>query len=116
MNPPNHEWTTEKGLNQLAKDIHAWAVLKGFYAEGNRNLGEVIALMHSELSEALEAARHSNPPSSHIPDFTGIEEEFADTIIRILDTAGHLGLDLDGALAAKMAFNEGRPYRHGKAF
>jgi NTP pyrophosphatase (non-canonical NTP hydrolase) len=42
-----------------------------------------------------------------------MEEELVDVIIRLLDFAGGTGLDIEGALAAKMAYNEGRPYRHG---
>lgn len=54
--------------------------------------GELIALMHSELSEALEAARHGNPPDDKIPEFTGLEAELGDTVIRIMDFAQKRGL------------------------
>ena len=43
--------------------------------------------MHSELSEALEALRQGNPRSEHIPEFSGVEEEMPDLIIRVLDAA-----------------------------
>lgn len=73
------------------------------------------ALMHAEISEALEAAR-KNLESSHIPGFTGIEEELADVIIRVFDYAGRRQLDLGRAIVAKMNFNAGRPFKHGKEF
>ena len=78
-----------------------------------RNDGELIALMHSELSEALEFLRKGNKPSDHIPEFLGVEEEFADVIIRIMDMAHRRGYRLAPAILAKMQFNESRPYKHG---
>ncbi len=81
--------------------------------EGEYNVAEKIALMHSELSEALEYNRKGNDPSDHIPDFSGMEEEFADVIIRIMNTAQRLHLRVAEAMIAKQAYNAGRPYRHG---
>ena len=72
-----------------------------------RNFGEMIALMHSELSEALEADRR-DLMSDKIPGFTGIEEEFADVIIRICDLAGRRKLNLGQAIIAKLAYNQTR--------
>jgi hypothetical protein len=72
-----------------------------------RNFGEVVALMHSELSEALEADR-KNLMDDKLPHRSGIECEFADCIIRILDTAMALGLDLAGAIIEKNRFNQVR--------
>lgn len=104
-------------FNYLAGSIHDWAKRKGFWEDGqDRNDGEMIALMHAELSEALEALRHGNPPDDHIPEFTGVEAELADVIIRIMDAAGARGWRVAEAIAAKVEYNEGRPYKHGKEF
>jgi hypothetical protein len=72
-----------------------------------RNVGEVIALMHSELSEALEAFRR-DLMDDKLPHRPGIEVEFADCIIRILDTAEALGLDVAGAVIEKNRYNQKR--------
>jgi NTP pyrophosphatase (non-canonical NTP hydrolase) len=106
-----------QAFNRTAENIHAWAKRKGFWEDGqDRNDGEMIALMHSELSEALEAIRHGNPPDDKLPEFSGVEAELADVIIRIMDTASARGWRVAEALVAKMAYNEGRPYKHGKRF
>jgi len=93
-----------KLLNELSAAIHAGAIAHGFYDTG-REFPEAIALMHSELSEALEAHREGR-------DYD-IPEELADTIIRILDWCGHRDIDIEEAIERKMAINKERPYRHG---
>lgn len=70
-------------------------------------------LIVTELAEAMEAYRIGNPESEKIPGFSKMEEELVDVLIRLLDFAGGNGLDIEGALAAKMAYNEDRSYRHG---
>ena len=80
-----------------------------------REAGEWIVLMPSEPSEALEADRN-DLEAENIPGFTGVEEELADVIIRILDFAGHHQLRLGEALSAKITYNLTRPYKHGKAY
>jgi NTP pyrophosphatase (non-canonical NTP hydrolase) len=100
----------------FSERVHDWAVGKGFWEGGDRNDGEAIALMHSELSEALEGLRHGNPPSDHIPEFSAAEEELADCIIRIMDLASARHWRVGEAIVAKMAFNDDRPYKHGKEF
>ncbi len=93
--------------------ISSWNAAQGFWECDNT--GEKIALMHSELSEALEADR-KDLMSDHIEEFTGVEEELADCMIRIFDFAGHHNLRLAEAVTAKLHFNLSRPYKHGKAY
>lgn len=120
------------GFREMQRSVSEWAERKGWnkkfrrkiYEESENALrdsqieddGNEIALMHSELSEALEGMRSENPPSDKIPQFSSVEEEYADTIIRIMQHAEARGLRIAEALVAKMAYNEGRPYMHGRKF
>jgi NTP pyrophosphatase (non-canonical NTP hydrolase) len=107
-------------LQSLQRDIHEWAKSKGWY-DRPRELPELIALAHSELSEALEAYREL-PEGREVGDVwldrdtrkpEGVGVELADCVIRILDTCEFLGIDLGEAILAKHEYNTTRPHRHG---
>lgn len=103
------------GINNLVTEAHQNAIDKGWYEEP-RTFGEMIALMHSELSEALEDHRHHfgfNEIYYEGDKPCGIPTELADTVIRIFDTCGYLGIDLEAAIKVKMDYNATREQRHG---
>lgn len=99
-------------IKDLCIVSHSQACEKGFW-DRDRNDGELLMLMVSELSEALEALRHGNKPSEHIPEFSGLEEELADCVIRICDMAEARGCRLEEAISAKLKYNMTRPHMHG---
>ena len=101
-------------LNTLSKEIYKDNCVKGFY-DIPRETGTLIALMHSELSEALEADR-KDLMDDKLTHRSGLEVELADCLIRILDFCGHKDLDIEGAINEKLAYNRSRPYKHGKNY
>jgi NTP pyrophosphatase (non-canonical NTP hydrolase) len=109
-----------RGWINVAADVNHTAHQKGFWEDWEdgveRNDAEMLCLIHSEISEALEALRRGNPPDDKIPEYSGAEAELADVVIRIMDLAHARGWRVAQAIEAKMRFNAGRPYKHGKQF
>lgn len=91
-------------LNDYAAECHRIAVSKGWW-DKPREIPELLCLVHSEVSEALEAYRNH--------DDENFVEELADVLIRVFDMAGNLAIDLDRAVLDKMQVNRQRDYRHG---
>ncbi len=94
-----------QSLSELAQTCHSIAKEKGFW-EKERNIGEALMLVVTELAEAMEAHRHQ--------DEANFKEELADTFIRLLDLCGGLGIDIEKEISEKCEVNKNRPYKHGK--
>lgn len=102
---------TNKNLNDYANECHSandkWWRNPATGERIERNFGELIALCHSELSEALEGNR-KNLMDTHLQSRRMDEVELTDCLIRIFDLAGSKGMDLQGAYEEKMAYNARR--------
>ena len=117
-----------ENINELAQKIYENAVKHGFYDE-KREIGTLLMLCVSELSEALEADRKmmysvmidSINEENFKEDFefsvkNTFEDELADAIIRILDLCGYMNIDIEEHIRLKMKYNEMRENNHGKRY
>lgn len=118
QSPAYGKWSA---ICDLQREVHRIAVEHGWWEE-DRNFGEMLALVHSEISEALEAWREGQEDVwystganlvGHLPKPEGVVVELADAVIRILDIAEERGVDLGTIIVEKMRYNETREYRHG---
>lgn len=113
-------------LKELVEESHGTACKSGFWGEDPAkepyNFAEKIALMHSELSEALEEHRNGREPTEiyYSQDKNGRDKpegvciELADLLIRVADLCGRAGINLNHVVNIKLAYNKTRPYKHGK--
>lgn len=95
-----------EALRSIQEKIKKVNVACGWYSKP-RSFGDGIALIHSEISEALEGGR-KGIQDDHLPHRPQAEVEFADAIIRILDEGSRQGYDIAGALAEKFTYNQHR--------
>jgi len=123
-------------LTELSQSIHAGNKARGFY-DHPATFPDRCMLIVSEISEAVEAHRNGDTTEKgdvhqacrmsemDMVAFAGffrekvkdtVEDELADAVIRLLDLAGYMEIDIDSHIRAKLAFNATRGTRHGKAY
>ncbi len=126
-----------QGLNEASQKIHEANKEKGFY-DKPREIGTLLMLVVSELSEALEADRkdihadfeayetklNSEPNRAFVKQpcifqkyiKDTFEDEIADTFIRLFDLCGYMNIDIEKHIMLKLSYNEYRPHKHGKNY
>jgi len=103
---------TTKTISERVEECHKIAKEKGFWDQ-DRNVGEMLMLIVSELGEAIEAHRKGDRGLLKKDTF---EDELADTAIRLFDMCGGLKIDLEKQIEWKMSFNRTREAKHGKNY
>lgn len=118
-----------KTIKEMQHEVWVNNVAHGWF-EGDRSVGDDVALLHTEVSEMYEAYRKTGLDDAtedyvtardgfgqeiatfqHKPE--GFGSEAADVFIRLLDTCERHGVDLDWEYERKMVYNRTRSYRHG---
>lgn len=120
-------------INDTAQKIHQNAKDHGFF-DNPKNIGEMLCLIHSEVSEALEADRKDRYTKVSMAAVNGwvkdedfvksfkanvkdnFEDELADVMIRVMDLAAFKGINLEEHIQTKMRFNALREFKHGKKY
>jgi NTP pyrophosphatase (non-canonical NTP hydrolase) len=112
-------------INRLKEAAHEAAKAKGFHGSevNTETVAYLIANLHGEVNELWEAYRKGELDiesekaeemrARGLKPLTFAEEEIADILIYLMDIAGLLDVDVENAVATKMEFNTGRPWRHG---
>jgi NTP pyrophosphatase (non-canonical NTP hydrolase) len=113
--PPRNGW-----LYDAQGRVTAVNVRNGWF-DDDRTFGEMIALLHSEVSEALEEYRDHGLADvtstllveGQVAKPLGVGSELADVLVRLLDTCERTGIDLEYEFERKLAYNATRGYKHG---
>lgn len=100
----SHTVEIKKGIAELVDEAYLTAKSKGWHDEPVET-GTQLALIHSEVSEALEADRKGWDGN--------FAEELADVVIRVFDLCGSKGINLEYHILKKMEYNKTRPHKHG---